>query len=232
MSSSIYNRKILIWLITCIVLFIPAACQKTLPDEQGTVYSKIPDNIIPNESYIFYIHGKIIETEGIDAVSPEFGTYEFKMILEYFAEAGFNVIGEVRDSPPDPDQYAAHIGEGIQYLKDQGLSSNQITIIGFSKGGGLTISISNLVKDQEINYVLIGVCGDWIDPSLKLTGKVLSLYEESDPYGSSCQDLADRSPDLVEFKEIAFNTGKSHGTFYTADPKWMDLVVDWLNNRE
>ena len=227
-----------IHLIACIIPILLTACNRPLwwdinvgkshGSDPGIIYSSPPDQVNPNQHYLFYLHGKIIETEGIDAVSSEFGAYEFKKILEYFAEAGFNVIGEIRDSPPDPDQYAAHIKEGIQYLKDQGLSSNRITIVGFSKGGGLAILISDLVKDPDLKYVLIGICGDWIDPKLELTGKVLSLYEESDPYGSSCQDLANRSTDLVEFKEIVFNTGLSHGTFYTADPLWMDLVLDWL----
>jgi hypothetical protein len=230
MRALISKQLIAIWLIASIIPSVLVACHQSIGSDQGAVYSKIPDQVNPNQSYLFYIHGKIIETEGINAVSPEFGAYDFEKILANFADAGFNVIGEVRDSPPDPDLYAAHIADGIQHLLDMGVNPEQITVVGFSKGGGLTILISDLVKDPDINYVLIGICGDWIDQNLELTGRVLSLYEESDRYGSSCQSLADRSPKIVDFKEIEFRTGKSHGTFYTADPLWMDPVIEWLEN--
>jgi len=224
------NRNIPIWIIASIIPFILVACIQFLRGDQGTVYSTVPDQINPNGSYVFYIHGKIIETEGINAVSPEFGVYEFEEILEYFADAGLNVIGEVRDSPPDPEQYAEHVSEGIRYLMDSGVRPDQITVVGFSKGGGLTILISDLVKNPNLNYVLIGICGDWIDRNLELTGRVLSLYEENDIYGSSCQELADRSPSLTSFQEIQYRTGKGHGAFYQANPLWMDPVIDWIES--
>ena len=201
-----HNRDIRLRLWFLVALLLMAACKATIFQETenpapisslaGKVFSTLPAEISPDERYLFYIHGKIIETEGINAVSPEFGPYEFTEILDYFAEAGFNVIGEVSTAPPDPGLYADHIGEEIQYLLDQGVGSDQITVVGFSKGGGLTLQVSDLLMDPDLKYVLIGICGDWIDRDLKLTGNVLSLYEESDPYGSSCQSLADRSNNL------------------------------------
>ena len=242
MDSQAQHQSPLYLITACTIPILLVACNRSLWGDlntgknegsgPGTIYSALPDQVNPNESYLFYIHGKIIETDGIDAVSPEFGVYEFKAILEYYAEAGFNVIGEVRDSPPDPDQYTAHVGEGIEYLINQGVGSDQITVVGFSKGGGLTILVSDLMKDPELKYVLIGICGDWIDRNLELTGNVLSLYEESDYYGSSCQGLADRSPDLTSFDEIQFKTGKGHGAFYQADPLWLDPVIEWLKREE
>ena len=40
-----------------------------------------PDVIDPAKRYMFYLHGKILEDQGIPAVSPEFGEYQYKEIL-------------------------------------------------------------------------------------------------------------------------------------------------------
>ena len=242
MKSQDQVRSVFIYLIACIFPILLNACNRPLwgdtntgksqNSDPGVIYSSPPDQVNPNESYVFYIHGAIMETEGADAVSPEFGLYEFSEILEYFAGSGYNVIGEIRGPTPDTEQYADHIIESVKSLQSQGVPSTQIALMGFSKGAGITLDASSRLDDPNVKYVLIGICGDWLDRDLVLTGKVLSLYEESDPYGSSCQELADRSPELVEFKEIVFTTGKSHGTFYTADPLWMDPVIDWLDNQD
>src|SRR4030067_991612 len=39
-------------------------------------------SIDPTKRYMFYLHGKVIEDQGIPAVSPEYGKYEYEAILE------------------------------------------------------------------------------------------------------------------------------------------------------
>ena len=41
-----------------------------------------PESIDPSRQYMFYLHGKIIEDQGLNAVSPEYGPYEYEAILE------------------------------------------------------------------------------------------------------------------------------------------------------
>ena len=233
---------LLFFLTLGIISSVPAACTHSSqwnntrinkPEyNPGIEYSSIPDQVNPDEYYIFYIHGAIIETEGVDAVSPEFGLYEFSKILEYFSENGYNVIAEIRGPTSDSEPYTDHIIESVKYLHSQGVPSPKIAVMGFSKGAGITSDVSSRLDDPNIKYILIAICGDWLDQNLKLTGRVLSLFEESDRYGSSCKSLADRSPDLTSFQEIQFSTGEGHGAFYQADPLWMDPVITWIENLE
>ena len=39
-----------------------------------------PVSIDPAKQYLFYFHGKIIEDQGIHAVSPDYGEYEYEAI--------------------------------------------------------------------------------------------------------------------------------------------------------
>ena len=212
----------------CTSLDPPSSTKSSTP---GTIQSSLPENINTQDRYLFYLHGKIIEIEGTDAVSPQFGTYEFAEILQYLADAGYEVIGEVRTSPTDVTDYAGHVAEQVRDLLRQGVPDRNITIVGFSKGAGISILISTMLHNPDLNFALLAICGEEITSSsgLDLSGRILSLYENSDPYGSSCEQLVERSSGVTDFTEIAFNTGKSHGAFYTADPAWLDPLISWID---
>ncbi len=197
----------------------------------GRILASIPETIDPDENYLIYIHGKIMEEVGVGAVSPEYGLYEYEEILEYFADAGFIVISEVRSGTTDVDTYADHVTDQVNMLQAAGVPSENISIVGFSKGAWITLLASTKLADPDLKVVPIAICGAEVDinPGFDLHGRVLSIYERSDEYGSSCQILADRSPNLIEFEEIEFNTGKRHGAFYVADPAWMDPIISWAD---
>ena len=40
---------------------------------------------------IFYLHGKILEEQGANAVSREYGAYQYQAILDSFRANGFDV---------------------------------------------------------------------------------------------------------------------------------------------
>lgn len=65
-----------------------------------------PTSVDPAKRYMFYLHGKIIEDQGIPAVSPEYGTYEYEAILAKLASFGFTVISEQRTKDTDGMKYA------------------------------------------------------------------------------------------------------------------------------
>ena len=200
------------------------------PETSGTISSSLPEIIDPDGQYLFYLHGKIIEDQGVDAVSPQFGPYEYEKILSYFAKAGFKVISEVRPAQTEAVAYANQVAIQVNSLLAQGVPSENITIVGFSKGGGIAIITSSILDMSDLNFVLIAICGDWIygNSDVVLAGRILSLIEKSDPLGSTCQPLIDRSPSVIEFVEIEFSTGKQHGAFYSADPTWLDPMITWL----
>jgi hypothetical protein len=196
------------------------------------VTTSIPDVIDPNARFVFYIHGKIIESQGVDPVSPQFGLYEFTDILNYLGESGFTTIGDVRSGPTDVDTYSNYVVWQIESLLTAGVPEENITVIGFSKGGYITMLVSSKLGKTKVNFVIIAICNEETIASsdLSLGGRILSLYELSDEYGSSCSPLLDKSPHIVEFGEVQFETGKEHGAFYTADPIWLDLMIQWIND--
>ncbi len=204
----------------------------SITESYGTLNSTLPEKIDPMGRYLFYIHGRIIEDQGVNAVSTQFGAYEFEEILNYFANRGFNVVGEVRSETPDGHQYAEQVSAQIEKLLSSGVPGKNVTVVGFSKGAYITMLLSAKLRKPDLNFVLIAICGEEVNsnPDFKLTGRILSLFESSDEYGSTCKPLADRSPEVMEFEEIEFRTGKQHGAFYAADPIWIDPLIAWIND--
>ncbi len=60
----------------------------------GTVLLEIPEILDPETEYLIYLHGAIIEEQGMKATHPQFGTYDYTEILQAFADRGFTVIAE------------------------------------------------------------------------------------------------------------------------------------------
>lgn len=231
-------RQLALLCLTWLVLL--AACQpkspspttqdSPAPGPDSMVVSSMPDEIDPNGRYVFYIHGKIMEDEGVDPVSPQFGRYAFSDILRYLAEAGFYTIGEVRSGPTNVNTYADRVAGQVENLLAEGVPGENISVVGFSKGAYITMLVSSKLKDPALNFTLIAICSEetMASPDIVLAGRILSLYEKSDDYGSSCGPLVERSPGVVEFEEIPFETGKRHGAFYAADPIWLDPIIVWI----
>ncbi len=134
----------LLILSTCVStrIDIPSAVVPTSPPA-GSRHTNLPEKIDPTGRYLFYIHGKLIEDQGtVDAVSPAFGPYEYTEILDYLTGAGFTVISEARTAPTDGVAYAQEIGAQIEALLEAGVPPANITVMGFSKGGGIAILTS------------------------------------------------------------------------------------------
>lgn len=110
--------------------------------------------------FIIYLHGKIIEDEGLNAIHPDYGRYEYNEILVYLASSGGQIISEIRPAGTDPIAYAEKGAVWINHLLDHGVPPQKIFVIGFSKGGAITIHLSDHLKNPGINYVLIGICSD------------------------------------------------------------------------
>lgn len=192
------------------------------------------DSFNGNSRIVIYLHGKIIEDQGVEAEHPEHGRYEYYETLSYLSKSGSQIVSEVRPSGANGVEYAEIVTGWITHLLNVGVPAQNISIVGFSKGAGIAIYVSHMLENQDINFVLIGICGDWINSNndIRLSGRVLSLFETSDEYGGSCQILADRSPGISAFKEISFSTGEGHGAFYQAESFWLDPVIEWITAEE
>ena len=195
---------------------------------------EFPPPIDPAMQYLFYLHGKIIEDQGIPAISPVFGEYQYETILKTLSSFGFAVISEIRSKDTDSIEYAKNISSQIKALINAGVPPGNITVVGASKGAGITIFVSNFLHNEEVNFVLMGICSTETAEIIRtdkiyLVGNVLSIYETSDELAGSCQDIFSSSfgERISRSDEVVLTTGLGHGFLYQPLDDWINPVVEW-----
>jgi predicted esterase len=188
--------------------------------------------------YIFYLHGKIVEDQGRNAVSERFGPYEYDRIVSALGQTGAEVVSEVRKTNTDSRSYATQVAAEIRQLKQSGVPSRHITVIGASKGAAITLDVSHLLNDDEISYVLLAICAPslleyWARQEICPAGRVLSIYDASDESVGSCNALVDRCRATVaDYREIVLDLGLSHGILYQPYDEWVSPVLEWAGVTE
>jgi hypothetical protein len=193
-----------------------------------------PASIDPAKQYLFYLHGKIIEDQGLYAVSPDFGEYEYETILKKLSEYGFAVISEQRPKNADVVEYAQKLVGQIKALLEAGVPARNITLVGASKGSYIAIYASHILENKAINFVLLGSCApDEVrgleENQIFLYGNILSIYDSVDNLAGSCMDLFQFSEDrgISGYNEVVLNVGTGHGILYKPLDEWILPVVDW-----
>ncbi|MDH5381082.1 MAG: alpha/beta hydrolase [Cyclobacteriaceae bacterium] len=182
-----------------------------------------------NPRYLFYLHGQIVENQGADAHSEQFGNYEYNNIVNVFKKEDFNVISEVRPEKTVPMDYAEKVANQVKELIKSGVNPENITVVGASKGSLISMLVSTKLQNPDVNFVLLAACNDWNREhnDIKLCGRILSIYEETDTIGKSCVKIfSDADCELIT-KEIKLNTGLKHGMIFRPLPEWVQPTVDW-----
>src|SRR4030095_8371938 len=143
------------------------------------------------QRYLFYLHGRIIEDQGPNAIDTlrGFGAYEYENILSSFRKEKFIVISEVRKKNTDRAEYANKVVRQVDSLLQKGVNAWDITVVGASKGSAIAMLVSTLLKNKDINFVFIAGCND--DnfrrlPPIKFCGNILSVYEKSEAIAGTC----------------------------------------------
>jgi len=219
--------------LLCFVFFAAACGAQNPPPTEPIhqIFTNVPETIDPDARYLFYLHGAIIEREGIRPTHPKFGIYEYRKILEVFAGHGLVVISEARPAGTDGAVYAKKVADQVRALLAAGVLPKHITVVGFSKGGGIAITASSILSEERLNFVFMGACGPWLDkrPELVPNGRLLSIREASDDLVGSCDALFERVVGDCEREEIILELGGGHGAFYRPRPEWVDPVVEWAS---
>tara|TARA_R110000787_G_scaffold98369_6_gene202358 strand:- start:187 stop:822 length:636 start_codon:yes stop_codon:yes gene_type:complete len=195
------------------------------------IYENFPSEIKANEKYVFYSHGLIVEGTNPRPINSRWGMYDFPEIKQALADDSYNLIAYHRPKGTDPREFAKKLTENTNTLINNGVKPKNITFVGFSRGGAITILTSNYLASAKINFVILAGCSKFIknNTELVLFGHVLSVFETSDGVGS-CQFLIDRSKGVNTFQEISISTGKEHGAFYQPLPEWINPVKKWLRS--
>ena len=224
------SMKHLAPMLISLVLFMAACGAANLPPATASpqIFADVPAEVDPGARHLIYLHGAIIETEGVRPTHPRFGVYEYEEILATFAERGFIVISEARPAGTARTAYAAVVVGQVEALLAAGVPPEHVTVVGFSKGGGIAITASSLLANDRLNFVFMGACGPWYEsrPEIVPRGRLLGLREASDELVGGCETLFDRTVG-GERREVVTELGGGHGAFYRPNPEWIEPVVEW-----
>jgi hypothetical protein len=198
-----------------------------------------PATIDPAKRYLFYLHGKIIEDQGLPAISPEFGEYEYEAILEKLSGYGFVVISEIRPKNTDGVAYAKKISGQATALLQAGVPAKNITIVGASQGAAIAVYVSHFLENKEVNFVILSICHpdnvtSFIQSQMFLYGNVLLIYDSADDeFAGSCKDLFAYSEGkgIGRYDEVVLNVGTGHGILYKPLDEWIIPVVEWAGTQ-
>lgn len=184
----------------------------------------------PSALYLFYLHGLIIEVAGIRPKSEEHGYYEYEQILAALARCGFIVISEARSKNTQVSQYAGQVVAQINGLLGSGVPPGNITVVGASKGGIIGSYVSAMLKNRDINYVLLAGLFEkcLVDEDLKLYGRVLSIHDRSDTLSIVPDRFFQRSEGLGRFEKIVLELDLGHGLIYQPYLEWLEPLCQWV----
>lgn len=199
----------------------------------GDVYTSFPQHIKASDHYVFYSHGFIVEGDNPTPVSSRFGLYDFPAVKNALSDEGHHLIAYHRAAKTDPVRFAKKLAADVRTLIARGVLAKNISLVGFSRGGAISIMASSELKLDNINTIILAGCGRHMkkNPDLQIYGNLYSIFETSDGVGS-CQFLIDRSPKVSAFTEIAISTGKGHGAFYLPRPQWLRPVKQWIKSQK
>ena len=181
--------------------------------------------------HVFYLHGMIIEVQGVNAVSDVFGPYKYNDIVDALKATGYMVHSEVRTTNTDFNGFCQKVSQQINQLVKDGVSPQDISVIGASKGAMMAMQISDS-SPHPINYILLGANSDRTEKTFnwKLHGRILGIYEQSDTVaGKDYSYWIDRSSDAKEFHQLKINTGLGHGFLYRPIKEWLGPAKDWIS---
>lgn len=188
----------------------------------------------PAARYLFYLHAKIVEEQGLPAVSPEHGEYQYGAILDRLASFGFVVVSEVRPKDASSAVYAARISSQVDSLIRAGVPPAHIAVVGASKGAYIAALVSHTVPTPGVRYVILSMCDAetvayMIEQGTDLHGDVLALRDAADTPDlvGSCEDLYSFSRQIGHHEEVVVDVGTGHGILYRPLDEWVLPTVRW-----
>lgn len=196
----------------------------------GGIFGKLPDELSSQSRYVFYSHGYIVEGDNKTPEHPRWGVYDYPQILQELQLPDTFLISEHRAKNTDPFVHAKKLASQVKTLIDEGVAPENITLVGFSRGGFITAIASNYLKNKDLKFIIQAACTSGLAKrsEIKLFGHIRSIYETSDTVGS-CHDVVQRDPQHISsFEEIAISTGKEHGAFYRPIDDWLIPTIKWF----
>jgi hypothetical protein len=199
----------------------------------GRVLAVLPTPVDPTGFYLFYLHGKLIEDEGLPAVSPEHGEYQYEAILERLSGLGFTVISEVRPRDADVTAYAERVVGQADSLLRAGVPPEHIAVVGASKGAYIAALASHLARNPRLRFVLLAGCSAGTvaymrEHGVDLYGDVLAIRDAADTeLAGPCAEVFALSEGIGRHAEVVLDVGTGHGILYRPLDEWVLPTVEW-----
>ena len=229
-DSFIHRTRRASWTGLLLLALAAVNYSQTAHTSQGVWLKDVPRQIDRQAKHLFYLHGFIVENEGIRPTSPRHGVYEYEQIVRTLANRGFVVISEARPKGTNPEVYATQVVTQIQILLEAGVPPHNITVVGASRGGAIAAITSTLLKNRDVNFVIMAACGNstiYRNFKVDLWGNVLSIYDYKDDGVTTCRPFLDKSTGVNRRREIVLKLGLGHGILYRPLPEWVEPVVEW-----
>lgn len=183
-----------------------------------------------NTKQIIYIHGRIIEQQGENAYSEEFGKYELDSIISALEFEKSVVHYEIRTENVEPKEYANKISKQIDSLILLGIKPTNITIIGASKGAIIASNVSDL-NSNPINYVFLAGNNEYqeLNNNWKFHGQVLCIYDRSDNIAGKNYDYWQNNENYTtKFEQLELTTNLGHGFLFKPLDAWVEPTKKWI----
>lgn len=207
----------------------------------GEVVQSLPDMPDKAARYVIYIHGA-----GPDLVGLMRAKEDVSRNTKELAARGFMVVAEVRPQgtirkvPEDLDIYAKKIAEQVSSLLAAKVPPENISVVGYSRGGQIVQIVAGVVGRSDISYAILAGCFSdngtakqfvplMADYAKKLKGRFISLVDEADPAFSSCSSYFARAVEKPVYIESILRTGRGHDLFNTPTDDWFKPLVDWIS---
>ena len=183
--------------------------------------------------HIYYLHGKINEEQGRNAVSEKFGKFEIDEILKQLNVNNSVIHCEIRSKDTDVKIYATKISREIDSLINSGIPPKNITIVGASKGAIIAMNISSINK-HNINYVFLAGNNDYQEKNndWKFHGQILCIYDLSDDIAGKNYNYWKEKPNYSTiFEQLEIKTNLGHGFLYKPLKEWINPTKEWIKNQ-
>ena len=183
--------------------------------------------------HIYYLHGRINEEQGRNAVSEKFGKFELDEILKQLNVNNSVIHCEIRTKDTDVKIYATKISREIDSLINSGIPPKNITIVGASKGAIIAMNISSINK-HNINYVFLAGNNDYQEKNndWKFHGQILCIYDLSDDIAGKNYNYWKEKPNYSTiFEQLEIKTNLGHGFLYKPLKEWINPTKEWIKNQ-
>lgn len=187
------------------------------------IFAAPPEQANKEARYFFFSHGAGLYKSYADKARDK-----WQSKVKELEGHDFIMITEERENGGD-DDYAFKMTDWIESLIKKGVPAKNIFVGGYSRGARLSLAVSNILSNSDINYFLLAGCYPNDEFGDDIKGNILSVYDNGDNLFSPCADFITPKKGIT-FKEVIVDSGYGHGMGSSVRDEWMDPLLAWIKH--